>query len=182
MDFTPRLKAMISALVTSSELGGADVNRPVLYSVYGTDIIVRLARIHAHHDRDSANGVLVVALRGRRPAFVRCVFAENGAKLVCEAVPGRYPPKPGHSLPIPAETAAGLKEAGYWPDPISRRALFRYEIGANPDRDVWGGVSVTILNPLIAVFGARARSKIDIIAPLAPKRDEIAIEQELLGR
>jgi hypothetical protein len=57
--------------------------------------------------------------------------------------------------------------------------VFNYEIGENPDSSVWGGVCAVVLNPLIEVFGARARSKIEIAAPLAPKRDEAAIRRDL---
>ncbi|HLA21358.1 MAG TPA: hypothetical protein VJZ74_07850 [Pseudolabrys sp.] len=77
---------------------------------------------------------------------------------------------------VSAATAAGLKKAGYWPD-ASGRALFAYEI--TPDSGVRGGASVAILTPLIDVFGARAGSQIEIIAPLAPERDEAAIRREL---
>ena len=59
----------------------------------------------------------------------------------------------------------------------SGRLLRDYEIGAEPDRDVWGGAAISILDPLIAVFGARAGSNIEILAPLAPERDIAAMRQ-----
>jgi hypothetical protein len=44
---------------------------------------------------------------------------------------------------------------------------------------VWGGAAVSILTPLIDIFGARATSRIDVIAPLVPDRDEAAIQREM---
>ncbi|MBI4365479.1 MAG: hypothetical protein HY543_01530 [Deltaproteobacteria bacterium] len=177
MAFGLRCKAWLLSVVTSLQAGDANVDHPVLYSVYGTDIVVRLMRIHAHPERDGPNGTLVVALHGGRPAYVQCRFADNGAKLLSEAIVGDYPPKPGQAAPaVPAATEEGLKKAGYWRD-AGGRALFPYEI--TRDSGIWGGASVVILTPLIDVFGARAGSDIDIIAPLAPERDEEAIQREL---
>jgi hypothetical protein len=177
MAFGVRLMAVLLTLMTSSRAGANDADRPVLYSVYGSDILVRLQRIHAHPDRDGPDGVLIVTLAGRSPAYVQCRFTGNGGVLLCEAVVGAYPPKPGATVPaIAAATEEGLRKAGYYRD-ASGRAVFPYEI--LPDSGIWGGAAVTILAPLIEVFGARAASRIDIIAPLAPKRDEAAIQREL---
>ena len=126
------------------------------------------------------SGVLVVALHGRTPAYVRCVFADNGGTLLCEAVPGTYLPKPGAPPPsIPTATEAALNVAGYRRDPTGH-AVFAYEISL--DSGVWGGAAVVILTPLIDGFGARPGSKIDIVAPLAPERDEAAIQRELASQ
>ncbi len=178
MAFGLRLKAMLLSLLTftGAEAGASDVDRPVLYSVYGSDILVRLQRIHGHPDRDGPNGTLTVTLAGRTPAYVECRFADMGATLVCEAVAGAYPAPPGAARAISAASERSLKDAGYRRD-ATGRARFAYAI--TPDSGVWGGAAVVILSPLIDAFGARARSKIDIIAPLAPERDEAAIQREL---
>jgi hypothetical protein len=176
MAFVLRIKTWLLSVVMSLLSGGANLDRPVLYSVYGTDIIVRLQKIHRHPDRDGPDGTLIVALHGRRPAYIECRFIDQGAQLRCEAFAVGYPPRPGLAAPpVPAATQVALKEAGYWRD-AAGRAVFNYEI--MPDSGIWGGASVVILNPLIDVFGARPGSDIDIIAPLAPERDEAAIEQE----
>ena len=175
MSVNPRVGAWLLWLINALAGRGADVHRPVLYAVYGSDIIVRLMRIHADAQRDGPDGWLVVALHGRRPAYVRCQFADND-KLICEAIVGRYSPEPEKTLTVSTTIEDGLKKSGYWRD-TSGRALFTYEI--TPDSGVWGGASVVILDPLIRVFGARATSKIDIIAPLAPERDEAAIQREM---
>ena len=183
MALAPRLKARVLAFLTSRRLPNADatgIHRAVLYTVYGGDIAARLARIYAHPERDGPNGSLVVALRGRKPAFVRCTFADNGSTLLCEAVPGEYPPKP--NAPSPAISTAmeeRLRKAGYWRDE-SGRAVSALDIRA--DSSDWGGAAVTILAPLIDVFGADPGSKIDIVAPLAPERDEAAIRRMMAGQ
>jgi hypothetical protein len=180
MSVNPRLGACLLWFMNSFWGGASDIHRPVLYAVYGSDIMVRLMRIHAHPERDGPDGWLVVALRGRKPAYVQCRFADHGALLLCEAVAGAYPPAPGTVPQAPsAETEEGLRKSGYWRD-TGGHALFQYELTA--DSGVWGGASVVILNPLIDVFGARATSRIDIIAPLAPERDEMAIQRELRRR
>ncbi len=171
----PRVQALVLVLISILRTGHLNVDRPVLYAIYCYDIIVRLHRIHDHPERDGPKGGLVVALYGRTPGYVTCRFADEGATLLCEAFAGAYPPKPGLAPPVSAATEEGLKKAGYWRD-ASGRALFRYEL--EPDGDDWGGAAVTILNPLIDVFGAWAGSKIDIIAPLAPERDQAAIRRE----
>jgi hypothetical protein len=172
-----RFKALVLSMMFSLRAGASDVDRPVLYAVYGADIMVRLARIHGHPDRDNQNSNLVVRLSGSTPGFVECRFSDNGATLLCEAVAGAYPPKPDAGARVMEDTIEeGLKKAGYYRD-SQGRAVFAYKI--TPDTGVWGGASVVILTPLIDVFGARAGSKIDIIAPLAPQRDEAAIEREL---
>jgi hypothetical protein len=76
---------------------------------------------------------------------------------------------------------AALKEAGFWREETGGRFLFDYDIGPEPDNGVWGGAAAVILTPLIDVFGANARSTIDIVAPLAPERDEAAIRQAMRG-
>jgi hypothetical protein len=170
MAFTLRLGARILAFLAARKPGAQDVDRAVLYTVYGNDILVRLRRIHAHPERDGANGALVVTLHGRNRAQVSCSFSDRGNTLLCEVLPG---------APASAEIAAALKEAGYWRDESSGRFLFRYEI--TKDSAVWGGASAVILSPLIDVFGARAGSKIEIVAPLALDRDEAAIRREMRG-
>jgi hypothetical protein len=160
----------------SLRAGRADVDRPVLYAVYGTDISVRLARIYSHPERDGPHGTLTVALHGRRSAHIQCRFVDDGAALLCEAMPSGSPLNSDDAVPVAADVEAGLRKVGYWRDK-SGRALFRHEI--TPDSAVWGGAAVTILAPLIDVFGARAASKIEVIAPLAPERDEAAIRREL---
>lgn len=150
----------------------------VLYAVYGSDIVVRLMRIQAHPGRDRPDGFLVIALYGRTPAYVQCVFLDNGETLLCEVLLGRYPPKPGappHS--INRETEAALKETGYWRDRASGRALLKYELGQEPDSGILGAAAASILGPLIDVFGANPGSKIEIVAPLAPEWDEAAIRR-----
>jgi hypothetical protein len=177
MAFGLRFKAVVLSLLFSVRAGATDVDRPIIYSVYGTDIIVRLARMHAHPERDGPNGTLVVALYGRTPGYVACRFSNNGATLLCEACVGRYPPKPGKAAPtISNAIEDGLKKAGYYRD-ADGRAVFRYNITL--DSDVLGGAALAMLKPLIDVFGARASSKITIVAPLAPEYDEAAIEREL---
>jgi hypothetical protein len=176
MAYGLRLKAVLVSLLTSASAGASDIDRPVLYSVYGTDIMVRLQRIHDHPNRDGPDGRLAVTLGGRRPAYVECRFVDKGAKLLCEALAGPYPAKPGAATAISAAIENGLNNVGYRRD-AAGRALFAYEI--TPHSGVWGGAAVIILLPLIDVFGARAASAIDIIAPLAPMRDEAAIQREL---
>jgi hypothetical protein len=182
MAIGPRAKARILALATALATRKWSVGRLVLYGVYGTDIFVRLMRIQAHPERDGPIGALVVALYGRTPAYVRCTFADQGETLRCEACAGAYaqdsrtPPRP-----ISAATEAALEKAGYRCDHASGRFIFNYQIGNNPTGGNWGGAAVTVLSPLIDAFGARAGSKIDIIAPLAPERDEEAIRQVLRG-
>lgn len=171
----PRFGASLLWLIQSFQFRRGDIHRPVLCAVYGSDIAVRLMRIYAHTGRDGPDGWLVVALRGRRAAYVHCHFADSDT-LVCEAVAGDYPSIPEKAVALSAATEEGLRNAGYWRD-AGGRALFAYEITF--DSGMWGGASVVILNPLIAVFGARAWSRIDIIAPLAPDRDEAAIRREL---
>ena len=177
MAFSLRFKAWLLLRTTSFKAGPSGADRPVLYAVYGSDIMERLMRIHKHPERDGTDGTLDVALFGPRSAYIQCRFVDKGATLLCEAVAEAYPPKPGAAGPktSPA-TAEELKKAGYWPD-VHGRALFAYEITS--DSGVWGGASVVILTPLIDVFDARAVSKIEIIAPLAPERDEAAILREL---
>jgi hypothetical protein len=177
MAFGPRLKANILLLLFRSQrFDPSRLDQSVMIHVYGSDIKERLARIHAHPERDGPNGTLVVVLHGRTPAHVRCAFEQDGTMLVCEVRGGLY--RAGQDAqppPFSAETEVGLKATGYWRDPASGRYVFDYEVGEDPDRSVWGGACVTILNPLIGVFGAQARSKIEIVAPLAPKRDGMAI-------
>lgn len=177
MAFGPRLKAWILSRVAAFQTGRTDVDRPVLYAVYGDDLVVRLARIYRHPERDGPHGTLTVALYGRRPACIQCRFVDDGAALECEAIAGRYPLKLDAPPVMPA-VDEGLRAVGYWRDD-SGRALFRYHV--TPDSAVWGGAAATILIPLIDVFGARATSKIEIVAPLAPERDEAAMSRGMRG-
>jgi hypothetical protein len=173
--FGPRAKVLVLLLLSSLRVGAEERDRPVLYAVYATDILVRLQRIHAHPDRDGPLGTLVAALRGRTPAYVQCRFADNGGELLCEVVASDYPSRaPGRSG---TEIEEKLWRLGYLPG-AGGRPLFRYQI--TKDSGIWGGAAVTILKPLIDVFGARATSRIDIIAPLAAERDEAAIRRQLM--
>lgn len=169
MTLSTRLAARFLAFVTARRAGAHDVSRPVLYAVYGSDIAVRLKRIHAHPERDGVKGTLVVALHGRKSAQVSCSFRDGGQMLICEVIPG---------APVSAETESALQSVGYWRDEASGRFVFAYEV--TRDSCIWGGAAAVILEPLIDVFGARPESKIDIVAPLAPNRDEAAIRQEKL--
>lgn len=183
MPLSPDVKARLLSFVASMRHGkgaATGIHRAVLYTVYGGDIATRLARIHAHPERDGPNGTLIVALRGRKPAFVRCAFAVNGRTLLCEAFPGEYPPKT--DAPPPAISKGlenALRKAGYRCDD-SGRAVATLDVSAGSSN--WGGASVSILAPLIDVFGAGPESKIDIIAPLAPERDEAAIQRMMTGQ
>jgi hypothetical protein len=180
---SPDVKARLLSFVASMRHGkgaATGIHRAVLYTVYGGDIATRLARIHAHPARDRPNGTLVVALRGRKPAFVRCAFANNGDTLLCETVSGEYPPEPDARSPaISTAMEEGLRKAGYWRDE-GGCAVATLDVSAGGSD--WGGASVSILTPLIDVFGASPESKIDIIAPLAPERDEAAIRRMIAGQ
>ncbi len=179
MAFGLRFKTTLLYLFVSLRGGASGIDRPFLYSVYGNDIQVRLRRIHDHSQRDGPDGTLTVALCGRTPAFVQCRFADGGERLECEIISGTYPPKSGQTVPVMSDIMEEkLRQAGYRRDDSGRR-VFSYEITL--DSGVWGGAAVTILDPLIAVFGARAMSRIDIIAPLAPERDEVAIRHHMRG-
>ena len=179
MAFGLRFKTMLLYLLVCVRHGASGIDRPLLYSVYGNDIQVRLRRIHDHPQRDEPDGSLTVALYGRTPAYVQCRFVDGGKRLVCEIIPGIYPPRQGRMAPtLSAAMVEKLQQAGYRRDDSERR-VFSYEI--TPDSGAWGGASVVILDPLIGVFGARALSRIEIIAPLAPERDEAAIQHQLRG-
>ena len=180
MAFGLRFKTTLLYLFVCLRHGASGIDRPLLYSVYGNDIQVRLRRIHDHPRRDTPDGSLIVALYGRRPASVQCRFVDGGKRLACEIVPGLYPPKQGRAAPIlSAAMVEKLQQAGYRRDDSGRR-VFSYEI--TPDSGAWGGAAVVILDPLIGVFGARALSRIEIIAPLARERDEAAIQRQMRGR
>jgi hypothetical protein len=173
MAFLARVKAQALCLLASRlpHADAASIERAVLYAVYGSDIAQRLARIHAHRERDGPDGTLVVALHGRTRAQVRCAFAQLGDVLLCEAVADP------RTMVGPSASAAerALHTAGYRQD-ASGRWLFPYEI--TPDSTVWGGAAAVILGVLIDAFGARAGSRIEIAAPLAPERDAAAIRRE----
>ena len=171
----PRFGASLLWLAYAFRPHGADMHRPILLSVYGSDIAWRLRRIQAHAGRDGSNGWLVVALRGRRPAYVRGHFADRDM-LLLEAVPGAYPPVAGKTRLPPGALQEELKNAGYWSDGEGR-AVFKYKITS--DSAVWGGAASAMLHPLIEIFGARATARIDVIAPLVPERDEAAIQREM---
>jgi hypothetical protein len=175
MDFSPRIGALLLWLSFAFQPGAKELDRPIIYAVYGSDIIERLMRIHRHPERDGPEGTLTAILYGSRPAHIQCRFVEHGGRLICEAHVGAFP-RPQGVAPAPdAEAEARLKEAGYWRD-ANGRAVFSYKITS--DSGIWGGASVVILNPLIAIFGARLWSRIDIVAPLAPERDQAAIQRE----
>ncbi len=178
MAFLPRLMARILKFKFASGWQGEGLDRVVVHTVYGNDIALRLKRIHAHPERDGFGGGLIVVLYGRTSAHVRCKFVDNGRLLICEARPGRDTDGTD-VLPISTETESALQKVGYYRDPSNGRLLFRYEI--TTDSAIWGGASVAILDPLTNVFGARVESKIEIVAPLAPLRDEAAIRREIGG-
>ena len=179
MAFGLRFKIALLYILVSLRHGTSGIDRPLLYSVYGNDIQVRLRRIHNHPQRDEPDGSLTVALYGRTPAYVQCRFVEGGKRLACEIILGLYPPKQGRAAPVlSAAMVEKLQQAGYRRDDSGRR-VFTYEI--TPDSGAWGGASVVILDPLIGVFGARALSRIEITAPLAPERDEAAIQRQMRG-
>jgi hypothetical protein len=173
----PQLLAAVLLLVTPAPPGDA-IDRPILYAVYADDIMARLMRIHADPGRDGPDGFLVVALRGSAPAYVRCVFADKGTAVQCETAPGAYPPRPDvPQLAVSAATAAALEDSGYRREPTNGRFVFAYEIETAPESGDWGGIVVAVLDTLIDGFGARALSRIEIVAPLAPRRDQAAIDE-----
>jgi hypothetical protein len=172
----PQVLAAVLLLVAPAP-PGAEVDRPILYAVYAEDIMARLMRIHADSARDGADGFLVVALRGGAPAYVRCRFADAGTAVHCETAPGTYPPRPDAPPPMSAATAAALEQVGYVREPANGRFVFAYEIETSPASGDWGGIAVAILDTLIDGFGARALSRIEIVAPLAPRRDQVAIDE-----
>jgi len=171
----PRLGASLLWMAGAFRAHGAGMHRPILLAVYGSDIAWRLRRIQAHAGREGPGGWLVVALHGRRPAYVRGHFADRNT-LLLEAVPGAYPPVAAKTRLRAGVLQEELKNAGYWPDGEGR-AVFKYEI--TPDSAVWGGAASAMLHPLIEIFGARATARIDVIAPLVPQRDEAAIQREM---
>jgi hypothetical protein len=175
MPFGPRIKAGILLALASLRGGRPALARPVIYLVYGSDIQIRLSRIHAHPERDGPSGALAVRLHSRRPAEVRCAFEQDGAVLACEVIDSLKGNGPASHLSESSAIQTALKKSGYYPDAVNGRYVLRYEVGTSPDASTWSGASVAILDPLIAVFGAQALSNIEIVAPLAPKRDEDAI-------
>lgn len=169
----PRFGAWLLSAMSLGRGHTADNHDVILRTVYGSDIAARLKHIHGFAERDEGNAWLVAALRGRDAGYIHCRFQDRDI-LTCEAVAGPYPPRRGQGAALPPAIAEQLKDAGYWPD-ADGRPVFKYEI--TNDSCVWGGASWVIMEPLIKVFGARLLSKIDIVAPLAPRRDEAAIRR-----
>ena len=153
-----------------------EVERPALYAVYASDVAVRLQSVWTGREVDPASCYIVIAVTDKKAGYITCRLS-GARELEMEASAGAYPPTSGQPVPyISAKMARALEEHSFYKDQHGR-FLCRLDIWEDPNPDVWGAASVGIVDCLIDVFGARASSHIEIVAPLAPHRDEAAIRQ-----
>ena len=65
-----RMQVRILTLLSTARGRNAEtpeVQRAILYAVYGTDLQVRLPAIHRHRRRDGPEGILTVTVHTRTP-------------------------------------------------------------------------------------------------------------------
>ena len=167
-----RVLLLLSAMLALSTVAAAqDVNSyQKLLGRYLCPVVDRLERIHAMGDPTlHSDEYLIVAIDGRDETYVQCLFylADKSEKIMCEAASGFYLTKPGQprTVHLAADAIAALARLGFSTD--DSQGNFRIDLDADPPD--FRAIGELILRALHDAYGARAESKLLLIAPYAPK-------------
>ena len=166
-----RVLSLPAALLASAVAMAQDVNSyQQLLGRYLCPVVDRLERIHAMGDPAlHSDEYLIVAIDGRDETYVQCLFylADGLEKIMCEAASGFYLTKPGQprTVHLPADAIAALARLGFSTD--DSKGNFRIDVDADPPD--FRAIGELILKALHDAYGARAESKLLLVAPYAPK-------------
>jgi hypothetical protein len=166
-----RVLLLPAMLALSAVAVARDVNSyQKLLSRYLCPVVDRLERVYAMGDPAAhSDEYLIVAIDGRDETYVQCLFyrTDESEKIMCEAASGFYLTKPGQrrTVRLAADAIAALARLGFSTD--DSQGNFRIDLDADPPD--FRAIGELILKALHDAYGARAESKLLLIAPYAPR-------------
>jgi hypothetical protein len=159
---------ILAALITPLPIAAqdADAYRDLL-TQYRCPVVDRLQQIHRAFDSsDPQNWFLIVYFANETNNYVQCVF-DTRTRMLCEAASGFYDDvasKP-RTRWLPTDVVTALGRLGYSTDDSSGNFQIWFDVSDPPDLN---RIADFILKSLYDGYGARADSKLDFNAPLAP--------------
>ncbi len=167
--FPRGLMALVTGILILLAIGGSGSvadERAAFVDLHRCEIAERLTRIGATATPDGKNRFIVVALEERGQSYVQCLFDKEGTSLLCEASSGFYGPAEGEDghLVLTASEIAALGALGF--DTGASDGNFQRMLTLSGGVD-FDAVAILVLKALYDGYGARARSRLEIHAPLA---------------
>lgn len=156
---------MVMLVAAGSSRGSAD-EQEAFVNLHRCEIAERLARIEATRTQGGKDRFIIVALEERGQSYVQCLFDENSTSLLCEASSGFYGPAEGEAghLALSPSEIAGLGSLGFDTGVSDGNFQRLLVLSDGTDFDV---IASLLLKALYDGYGARARSRLEIYAPLA---------------
>jgi hypothetical protein len=138
-----------------------------LFTAHRCPLAERLERLHRKGDLASQRDrFIAVSLPEHPHGYVQCMFVELRRKILCEASSGFYFSKPGEPRAyLPDEAVVLLARLGFNTDDAKGNFQALVDVPRRPD---FNGIAEFILQALHDGYGARARSRLRINAPMAP--------------
>jgi hypothetical protein len=144
----------------------ADTYRDLLLQ-YRCPVVDRLQQIYrAFNSSDPQNWFLIVDFADNPNDYVQCVF-DTRTRMLCEAASGFYDEVASQPRTrwLPADTVAALGRLGFSTDDSAGNFQIWFDVTDPPD---FNHIAEFILKTLHDGYGARADSKLQFNAPLAP--------------
>lgn len=134
---------------------------------YHCPVVDRLQQIYRAFDSSNPpNWFLIVYFAANSSNYVQCVF-DTRTRMLCEAASGFYDDvasKP-RTRWLPADAVAALGRLGFSTDDSAGNFQIWFDVAAPPD---FNRIADFILKTLHDGYGARADTKLEFNAPLAP--------------
>jgi hypothetical protein len=134
---------------------------------YRCPVVDRLQQIYRAFDTSNPqNWFLIIYFADNSNDYVQCVF-DTRTRMLCEAASGFYDNlanKP-RTRWLPPETIAALRQLGFSTDDSAGNFQIWFDVSDPPD---FVRIADFILKTLHDGYGARADTKLDFNAPLAP--------------
>jgi hypothetical protein len=163
-----RAFAILVALIIPLPVAAQDADSYCdLLAQYRSPVVDRLEQIHrAFNTSNPQNWFLIVYFANDPNDYVQCVF-DTRTRMLCEAASGFYDnvaSKP-RTRWLPADVVAALGRLGFSTDGSSGNFQIWFGVSDPPNFDQ---IADFILKALYVGYGARANSKLEFNAPLAP--------------
>jgi hypothetical protein len=157
---------LVLTVAAASAWAEEDSARYAFVGAYRCAVVDIIARIHARSDVEQ-NRFFILSVEDKPSAnYVQCIFEDDhDSRMYCEAASGFYERAPGAppSTFVPPRAREALGTLGFSTDDSKGNFALETDVAGIAD---YGRVADLMLEALYSAYGARARSVIEVHAPL----------------
>ena len=155
---------------TTPSQAESDGARDAFIETYRCAVVQILAAIEGRYSE--RHRFLILAVAGRTPSYVQCLFMPDRRRVLCEADSGFYATEPEEprTIFLSAEDKGKLARLGFSLDDSEGNFQQMIDVRAV---GAFGGVADVMLGALYDVYGARLDTPIEATSPFLPKNSKL---------